>query len=438
MTFAGPERVIDLGAVPVGGEQPTAPRRIDRRALRRIAVALLVVLCAATLTGSAVPRSHGARLLWAMPYTGQAYALSADSLYLQTDSDGRSLRAYDLADGRLRWTRRLTGPAAIRLSPAGDVLLPVGEVVTARVTGGGTAGLPRQTVALDPATGAERWRITGEIAVLRGERAVVVDRSRRTGDLVALAVVRLTDGGTVWTGAADARLQWAADDDHLLTIAPDGPARVLRLTDGAEVATGPVDRLPGTAGGGTIADARIHGGMVYLSRYDARPSVTAYSLPAMRPEWRLGTDGAGLDDCGTVLCSNPGGSTVAHDRRTGAVRWQSDTWTDPWPIAPGRLAMTGTEPPAGYAVVDETSGRVLAKLGRGTLLTGRSTDRRIYFLRNTVDVADRVSVSRLDPATGRLSLLGAVDRALRDRCQASGTRVVCPRTNSTLSVTDVG
>ena len=441
MTFAGPDRVIDLGAVSTGGEQPSAPRTVDRRILRRTAAALLAVLCAVTLTGSVVPRSHGARLLWSMPYTDQAFALSVDSLYLQADTDGRSLEAYDLADGSLRWTKRLAGPVTIRISPTGDVLLPVGEIFAPPETADGTAPhrLSRHTVALDAATGAERWRITGEIALTRGGRAVVVDRDRRTGDLAGLAVVRLTDGRTVLALAADTRLQWTADDEHLLTVAANGLARVFRLTDGAEVATGPVDWLPGTADGGAVADAAINGGMVYVSRYDARPSVTAYSLPTMRREWRIGVGGAGLKDCGSGFCSNPGGTTVAHDRRTGAVRWQSTDWSGPWPIAPGRLAMTDGEPLAGYAVVDETSGRVLARLGRGTLLTSPGGDGRlVYFLRNTVELADRVSVSRLDPATGQLHLLGAVDHALRERCQVNGTRVVCPRTNSTLAVTDVG
>ena len=270
MTFVGPGRVIDLGAVSTGGQEPSAPRRIDRRTLRRLAVALLAVLCAVTLTGSVIPRSHGARLLWTIPYTDQAFALTGDSLYLQTNTDGWSLRAYELADGSLRWTKRLAGPASIRLSAAGDVLLPVGVRAGAPESDDGNAAgrLTRATVALDAATGTERWRVTGEVAFSRGERAVVVDRYRRTGDLAALAVVRLTDGGTVWTRAAEAELQWTADDDNLLTV-------------------------------------------------EARPSVTAYSLPTMRRRW-------------------------------------------------------------------------------------------------------------------------SIDQGLRDRCQASGTRVVCPRTNSTLSVIDVG
>jgi putative pyrroloquinoline-quinone binding quinoprotein len=427
MTFAGPERVIDLGTVSAGGEGPAVRPRIDRRSLRRSAVAFVAVLCAVTLTGSAVPRPHGARLLWTMPYTGEAFVLTADSLYLQADG-GRILRAYELADGSLRWTRRLAGPASIRFSPAGDVLLPVS----------GIAGNPptRRTAALDPATGTERWAVTGEIAYTRGELAVVVDRDRRTGDLAGLSAVRLTDGGTLWTRAADAGLQWAADDDHLLTVGPDGQARVLRLTDRTEVATGRVDWLPG---GG---DAQLRGDMIYISRYQDRPSVTAYSVPAMRREWHIETDGGGLSDCGSALCSDAGRATVAHDRRTGAVRWRSTGWTGPWPIAPGRLAMSSASSSAEHAVVDEASGRVLARLGRGTLLlspaVGGRSDPPVYFLHNTAERADRVAVSRLDPATGRLSVLGAVDQALRDRCQVSGTRVVCPRTNSTLAITDVG
>jgi outer membrane protein assembly factor BamB len=418
---------------------------MDRRTLRRRpAVALLAVLGAVTLTGSVIPRSHGARLLWTIPYTDQAFGLTGDSLYLQADTDGWSLRAYELADGSLRWTKQLAGPASIRLSAAGDVLLPVGVRVGAPGGDDGNAAgrLTRATVALDAATGTERWRVTGEVAFSRGERAVVVDRYRRTGDLAALTVVRLTDGGTVWTRAVDAELQWTADDDNLLTVAPDGLARVFRLADGAEVATGQVGRRPGTADSGAITGAQIHGDMIYISRYETRPSVTAYSLPTMRRRWSIETDGGGLNDCGTVFCSSTGRETVAHDRKTGAVRWRSAEGTSLWPIAPGRLAMATDEPLAERALADETSGRTLARLGRGTLLTsspddGRS-DRPVYFLRNTVEPADRVSVSRLDPATGRLSLLGAIDQGLRDRCQASGTRVVCPRTNSTLSVIDVG
>ena len=208
MTFAGPERVIDLDAVPAGDERPGAPRRTDRRAVRRVAVALLGVLCAVTLTGSSVPRSHAARVLWSIPYNGQAFTLSADSLYLQARAGGRRLEAYDLADGSLRWARPLAGPSSIRISPTGDVLLPVNGTAA----GPGTA---RRTVALDAATGAERWRITGEIAALRGDRAVVVDWDRG-GALAALAVVRLSDGRTVWARPAEARVQWSADDEHLL------------------------------------------------------------------------------------------------------------------------------------------------------------------------------------------------------------------------------
>jgi hypothetical protein len=103
--------------------------------------------------------------------------------------------------------------------------------------------------------------------------------------------------------------------------------------------------------------------------------------------------------------------------------------------------MANDEPLPEHALVDEISGRVLARYGRGTLLTGPNdggrTGRPVYFLRDTVERPNRVSVSRLDPATGRRSPLGAIDQALRDRCQVSGTRVACPLTDSTLSVTDV-
>lgn len=438
-------QVIELGDVSADTNHSVAASPL-RRSVRRAVSVLLVVLCAATLTGSVVPRSAGPRLLWSMAFDSErVFTLTAESVivyprrgHLATGHADEGLAAYDALDGSLLWATTMPDHDFMGAWLADDVvLMPIAgdaEPGDARKDGTST----RSTVAVDIATGARRWQAAGDVSTTANGLGVVEESHDRTGRPTALRVIRLTDGTTVWRRSGAGARKVALGADRLVAVAADGSAEVIRLADGSTTARGRLAWQPEAQGANSPTEVLIGANAVYASQDRGdHQVVTAYELDTLRQRWRIEQPvGGSVNVCGPALCLSDATATVAYDAATGGLLWRADGWTDPWPISPGHLLLSNGQPPTAYATLDARTGHMLADLGPGTA-TGWSLG-HIYYLRSTRTPVSDVSVSRLDPRTGRTHLLGTVGTVFSDQCQASATRLACPHPDGTLAVTDVG
>jgi outer membrane protein assembly factor BamB len=374
----------------------------------------------------------------------QAFTLTAESLivhpgrgHLATRSASDGLAAYDPADGSLLWSSTLPNEPFLGAWLADDALLiPVDEdAERGDVRNDGTSTL--STVAVDVATGARRWRVAGNVSTTVNGLGVVEEPDDRTGQPTALRAIRLTDGQTVWKRSFAGGQNWAYGTDRLIAVAADGSTEVVRLADGSTMARGRLTWQTEAQDAISSTALQISGNAVFVSQdRGSHQVVTAYELDTLRQRWRIEQPkGRSMNVCETVLCLSDATATVAYDVTTGAPRWRADGWTEPSLISPGRLLVSNGQATTAFATVDAETGHILAELGPGTP-TGWTLD-RLYYLRYTRTPIGQVSVSRLNPRTGRTQMLGTVGLVFPDQCQASATRLVCPQPNGTLTVTDV-
>src|SRR3954452_2600304 len=158
--------IIELGDP---GSAATAPaparRRLDHRIAVRWAAAAVTVLCAATLTGSAVSGSTVIRPRWSVTFSPTSLVDAArDTVFVQSINAGSQVTAYELGSGAVRWSKGLPMPRGrMTARVPGAVLVPI---------------LLEGTVALDPRTGAEMWRLPGDIVSATPETALLTQPDR--------------------------------------------------------------------------------------------------------------------------------------------------------------------------------------------------------------------------------------------------------------------
>jgi outer membrane protein assembly factor BamB len=444
--------VIELGDLASGSDRPNPPGRprgTDPRLVRRLAVALTALFCVLTVTASARPGPpSGLRPLWSIPFSfADRFALTADTLYTGVQDAAGELAAYDLADGVKRWSMPLPDSTAwpTFVQQAGVVLVPNDRVAQQVGAPDGSTYFNefyRETIALDAVTGAELWRRPGEISATTADAVLLSDRNAVGVESHSLRLVRIREGGTIWTrsGLRAARVATGGADparpDLLVIVTPSGGAEVLRLADATRIGAGRVDWQAGSPQEGTFTDVFLDAGRVYVRVAGPRgSSLTAYAPDTLRRLWRIDdTATVAAYPCGMVVCSIERDAFAAYDPATGAVRWRSASVRNAWPAGPGRLLID-----AGLrrALIDEGTGRRVADFGESVPV--QDLDGRVsYLLHVTASPPGRTSVSRVDLATGRAELRGTIDRVNDAGCLAAGDRLACPTVAGRLTVTAVG
>jgi len=438
--------LIELGYVVDATAAPEPPP--DRRFARRLLVALIAVLSLVTLAGSTRPRPHGLVQLWSVALVGEAQFTIVGDTVVVLGPDSRRLTSYWLATGRKRWS--LTLPAEIPyldVSGAdGVLLLAVGLRVT-HPAPGNTLSFLSSTVAVDAASGAILWRAPGVgMGWPATGTALLAESSSNGTDTARLRLVRLADGGTVWSRETPDVQRWialgadAGNPDRVATISSAGDVWVLRLADGTESASGSVDWPPVSPERGDLSDLVAEGDALYVLHSTTNSAtVTAYSDRTLQRLWRVTRTAHdnGFYPCGVVLCANGANELLGYDWRTGMVRWSVPGEESAVPAGPGLLITENGTAEVHRSLLDAATGRRLADLGADrppwkfaggpfvTLGTSRSQ-------------AGRTVVHWVDPRTGKTFTLGTIDGVVDLGCQIADRLLLCVSVPDRLTVTAVG
>jgi outer membrane protein assembly factor BamB len=439
---------IELGCVSSGDDSPVAPTASPyrRRSVRRVAAALVAVLCLATAVASAVPEQRGLRPLWETAFQdGDNFIVAGDSVFVLRDGAEQVLTAYALADGGERWSRTLPYRVAwvSTAEAAGVLLLPTGERLV-KSSGDdffGTYTLHTQTLAIDASTGGELWRSPGELSTMTRDTSLLADYAGTGSETARLRLVRNRDGATLWAHATPRVEQWTtfgpdeSRPERVATVTGTGQVEVFRFADGAGVSEGTVRWRRGPMREGVFAGLLGHAGALVVSvSNDERSTVTAYAADTLRPLWQAdGTESANSFSCGTVLCLGGGRD---HDLRaldwtTGAVRWQRAGPDFAMDVGAHRLL--AYRPDQHNLLLDEETGRVVIDLGYGTAAVDPATGATVM-LAPTRSIETAVSLLR----SGELFLLGRIRPLANGTCLLKDGFLVCSTGGRRLAVTAVG
>jgi hypothetical protein len=439
--------VIELGEITSGAPVPDLPppRAWHRR---RYAVAAVAAVCVLAMAGAERPESRVLRPLWSTAdQPNENFLLTGESLYLFGTTTGTSTRAYDAADGRLRWSRPLEGQNAWIYSERKDVVLMPGaeELRTGVDPQGGNYAeqVVVETVALNTVTGAELWRQRGEPSWTTAEAVLLTEWDFRGGGLRGLRVVRIRDGGTIWSWVPQQRVvHWAVSGrpgapTGLVAATASGGIEVRRFADGVVTNRGQVPWVASRDSDGAYTDLYAWDDTLFVARsVSGRVTVNAYAVDTLRPRWvTSGTSYNGIMSCGPVLCLGGGpGGLAGHDPRTGAVRWRTEQWDTAQPLPDGRLLLqAGSTGRSGLA--DAETGRLIADLGTRPALLD-TADGMVVTLTPTRQPTGGAAVREFGP-TGRVVLRGALTDVRHHGCQLAGRRIACLN-SAGITVTAVG
>ncbi|MEU7901765.1 PQQ-binding-like beta-propeller repeat protein [Actinoplanes sp. NPDC049118] len=447
--------VIELGLVTDGGDRPPSARSrrpIGRAELRRVLVAAVAIVCVLTVTGSARPEPHGPARLWSTPFREGAdtFMVAGGGAYVLSQSGGTRLTAHDLRTGVVRWSNPVPDNAdVLGLIQAGVLLLPAAHTTVRFKDPDGLEvyrEFSRDTIAVDAVTGRQLWRRPGELAAATGDRALLTEWNDDGSRVRAMQMVRVADGGTVWSRRAADLETWVTDGrfqiraDRLVTASAKGDVEVFDLADGSPVsaATLPWGRPPAQDSRATALT--VEGHRLYVEHSDQeRTTVTAYDTETLRRLWHIEPRSpGGAFGCGPVLCLNGPDGTAGYDRDTGELRWRIPGSANAFPLVTGQLLVDDDESGARHHLIDAATGRRLADLGTAAPVWNLGTTASPYLLARTREPAGLMSVSRFDERSGEVLLLGAMPPVIEYGCQSEGTLLACMTQDSRLAVTDVG
>lgn len=296
--------VIDLG----GGWRETLPEPGEpRRGLRAAATVLAAGLLLAL--GGAAPVPVRLVEIARVPVTvarDTAPVFFGGAVLLR--AQGR-LTAYELRDGAPRWSVQLPDRPELSMIVASPA---VPEIVVAVQD----SGEQELTVALDLATGAERWRAP-ELLVPVGDVVHTMASVYGPNGAPAVHVHDLRTGARLWTMPDAVNHAFDERGGTAWTVSPAGHVTAYDVHDGRVLRSGTVS-VPATvdsafAVGGELALQYTTGAGPRLAWFDG---TTLASLPHPAP------DGWGVD-CGAVFrcvrLSEPVAGLELVDRATGAV-----------------------------------------------------------------------------------------------------------------------
>ncbi|GAA2608043.1 outer membrane protein assembly factor BamB family protein [Paractinoplanes durhamensis] len=412
--------MIDLGDVAgVAAEAEAAP--LDLARLFRLVLIVLLAAGLPALGGSAVVAPALVRPLWAAAFgSGDTVAVDGRTAYLNRGA--RSVTAYELPTGRIRWSVEVAGRS---VRPAGDVLLVSAD--------GGT-------VAFDAATGAQLWQAAGDASPSVELGDVLLARSDQVGVTTELRLVGLRDGREVWKHAIAPAQQWTTltEDGRpasIVTVTPTGDATVYRYGDGAVLGRGRI------AWNGVYVSTIFPAGpyLVVVRTASAQTVATIYRPGDLRPLWRSDELIGYVTRCGELICTAGVRGVTGREPATGREVWRRDDMNFVWDLGGGRLLLSAAAnlASATTVLVATATGRTIGQPFGGGRAFFADAAGSLLLLRDTGTRPDRTAVNLLDLATGRQTVLGTAERLAEQDCRGTPGYLLCPR-GDTLTVTAVG
>lgn len=423
--------VIELGEVSAG-TQPPAARPVRPHDLRRVLVAVVALLTLLGVTGSARPEPRSMRTLWRAGTSLEPFTLHGDTLYVQRSGRRPVLEARALADGRVLWQAPLDEPVGyVNTEAPGLVLVPT----TAQLADG--TEQVQNIVALDAATGRERWRHRGELYARTRDTLLLAEWSPRGGSVLRLHLTRIADGSDLWSYAptapgAASTISVAGgtpgDPTDLILIDRSGKVELRDLADGTVKRTGKVPWLSAEADNDSYGYAPAIGDVFFaVAVENGTMRVAAHDLATLRPLWEQFTDDGrlgGLFECGAMLCRGSEQTGIeALDPRTGVARWRSQGWSYGSMLDATRMYVE-SHSGQGNGIVDVRTGEVISRFPTTMVVMDPAAD-RLMLLAITREERPRTAVYTLEPDNS-LRLAGALPQVGGDQgCQLSGHRLVC-------------
>jgi PQQ-like domain len=424
------EQIIDLdrGRDLLESPDPSRPRRGP---WRLIGFVTMLALCLASLGAArrppAPPFTHLGfivRPVGSSPMQGpEEIALVGEILLARK---GSQLIAFD-PDGRQRWEVPMEGeePANLtyrmwrgNLLVRRDLMIRYSDEYPGRSAGG--------TVALDPATGAERWRVDG--GVMEAADVVVVDDGGHE------RIYRSLPSDLLWTMPPALASTVDAKGGAIFAVTEEGVLTEYDLRTGAVRGTGNVE-VPHTTS--TYEPARgprreaisieVSGDRILLRAQpygiyfgDGSPLVRVYDRATLLP---ASTPLALFDftvNCGPVICAYAGEQVSILDAEELTELWQVPRgdypqWNGSMMVVPG---VSGDAP---ARVVDPRTGRTLMTLDRWRFLVQRDIPPDLTWFIQALPNG-RTSVAVLEPSG--LRVLGSLPEPVVD-CQANERLIAC-------------
>jgi len=444
--------LIELGYAGAEPETPP-PSPIDRRSARRLLAALVAVLCLVTLTASTRPRQHALVQLWSVPDVQEGdFTVIGDTVVVVSGADGETMTGYALADGTKRWSRTMPEqvPLLVADTDARVLLLPTG-MRSAPLDAEADVYFFTETIALDVATGADLWRsagaYTGTFSGWPAAGTVLLEDKTRDGMGTArLRLVRLADGGTIWSQETPGVQRWltlGADPgrpDRVATVDGDGNVRVLRLADGTEAAHGTVEWRSVSPESGDFIDLVAEGDVLAVLQSNGnRSTVVAYSTRTLRRLWTAGQDGnSSFYGCGAVLCTDGGGELLGYDWATGKVRWRAPGQGYARAVGQDLLIAESDADTTRKTLLEAATGRRLADLGTGQPPWGYAGGTLVTIGVSPSQVG-RAVVRWVDPGSGDTFPVGTMGPVNDRMFLLAGRLLLCTDTlRGGLTVTAVG
>ncbi len=414
--------VIDLGELHQA-DQPLAPAPPRRPAPRLpLLVAVLLVALAPLVASTPLP----VRDALVIPAPLGSDRIVHGELVLVVNpperiGGDRSVTAYQLSSGVAAWRAPLPISGEFRGFVVGaDLLFLTGYDARSRL------GL---TVALDPATGAQRWQQPG--FPLRTAGAGLILENRDYDGTETLRAVDACCGALRWQegvprqgpayGVTDAGV------DRVVLTYPSGVVSVLDAETGAQLVAADL------AGVADLPAGAIQVAAGLLLVVDGT-RVTAYGLDRLDRRWQASVPGAvTARECGGAVClQSRAGSLRALDAASGRPLWRLDGRNNAWELGGrllvARIGVTGTGRPD-LAVLDPATGRARVELGRWELARSSRPDGPLIGVRP--HPGGGLFVAELDTPAGAVRPLDVLPGAAGD-CEVTGGHLLCRRHDGSL------